>query len=182
MRTIKFRGKRLTDGKWVYGSLVTTEASPLNVVIDVSDNVDEMYHEFEYIDPDTVGQFTGLYDVDGKEIYEGDIVERFTIYVSYEQVGNYPPPNIEVREWDWKRDVDEVYFESGSFIFNGLPVGDDEIFGVTEWSEGPNERWEEMLDEDYNNIRTDFPYLTSDSLYKLHVIGNVYDNKEILED
>jgi hypothetical protein len=72
MRQIKFRGRSLKTGKYMYGSLVTTDANPNIMMIDISDDQDDMYHEIEYVDPETVGQFTGLYDFKGHPIYEGD--------------------------------------------------------------------------------------------------------------
>ena len=76
MREIKFRGRGVfvfdaTHSNWYYGYLLRKRDG--RFIIRTRD--DE--HEF-YVDPATVGQFTGLRDDDGKKIYEGDVLKFVT--------------------------------------------------------------------------------------------------------
>ena len=64
MREIKFRGK--WNGKWYYGNLVVTIGGTCFISL--------VGGVIQRVDTDTVGQFTGLYDTDGREIYEGDVL------------------------------------------------------------------------------------------------------------
>lgn len=63
MRTIKFRGKSIDGKEWLYGDLVSS-ADKRRFAILVNDK--ESYDECE-VAPETIGQFTGLHDCEGKK-------------------------------------------------------------------------------------------------------------------
>ena len=69
MREIKFRGKETQTGQWRYGDLTHTMAP---TETGVRHRV--MVGGYE-VDEKTVGQFTGTYDREGKEIFEGDLIQ-----------------------------------------------------------------------------------------------------------
>ena len=107
MREILFRGKRVDNGEWIQGDLV--QFLPHGIVRIVTQ--EPPYKDAE-VDSDTVGQFTGLTDKNGKKIFEGDIIhlEYSQVFFGGEYFGEYTA---------------EVSYKEGCFITDGINNGDE---------------------------------------------------------
>lgn len=139
MREILFKAKRLDNGEWVEGSLISTEdnsgfilQSKTKAFIPKRANTFCSTECYE-IDQTTLCQYTGLVDKNGKRIWENDIVNRTDLHVVSE-------PSIGFIEYD---------LENTSFLIHWT--------NKVEYS--PTYHWKD----------------------KLQVIGNIFDNAELLE-
>ena len=135
IREIIFRGKRVDNGEWVYSSFIMQdkEHKLLSAEVELFDG-----ENWRAVIPETVGQYTGLTDKNGKKIFEGDIVQYQPNYMSEPtySVVEYCADKYNYPAFDLKKDDYEA---------NGLQCAHEEGIGC-------------------------------------EVIGNVHDNKELLNE
>lgn len=139
MRNIKFRGKTgTTEGKkWVYGYLYKIKSFFSE---DYQYFIKNEHLQETSVDEDTIGQFTGLKDENGKEIYEGDILLA--------------------PEWFGKLKCVCIYQQENT-------VNPIQGFGLYSY---------DTYFQKYNTL------VESDEWDEFEVIGNIYDNPELLEE
>ncbi len=106
-REILFRGKRLDNGEWVYGDLVTKYPHHKGLTIVENGRV---YHE---VDPETVGQYLGIADKNGDKVFQGDILKYTQVIYTdcskteieevrepaYIEIAHYHPMGSVVKPW-----------------------------------------------------------------------------------
>jgi uncharacterized phage protein (TIGR01671 family) len=115
MRNIKFRGKRKDNGEWIYGFPFITEFASYilkEIIVQVKPNDVNGPKEFDNdvvwieVVPETVGEFTGLHDKNGREIYEEDLVGEEGFYqkiIFRDGAFRITADNTPLQEWLWKR-------------------------------------------------------------------------------
>lgn len=103
MRDIKFRGKRLDNGEWVCGyfaMIMREKPRPGKLTPRVDFCIYANDGEWYKVDPETVGQYTGLTDKGGKEIYEGDIIKTDFSYATWIGFVHFNKGNFELVDSD----------------------------------------------------------------------------------
>jgi uncharacterized phage protein (TIGR01671 family) len=162
MREILFRGKRKDNGEWVEGGIYHNSEDEIVFIIK---DTGLGYHEFIEVIPETVGQFTGLYDKNGKTIFEGDILKQKTTS-EFAKVSSF--------EWECYGIVRFGYYDWNEGEAGYASIG-WYIEPLKSVSINPKNYLEENIQAGLNQ------YDILNKYYPMEVIGNIHDNPELLE-
>lgn len=156
MRTIKFRAQHITSNKWLFG--------------DIRHHKNDVYifeqggNKGELVKPDTIGQFTGLTDKNGKEIYEGDVIkvreyENLLMKEFSDEPDRFDMFTLEeIRGELLKEYISPIVFDEGGFLITTI--------------QGSYDMWLACLFGDMKRSSPSFDF---------DVIGNIHENPELLK-
>lgn len=169
MREIKFRGKRIDDGRWVYGQYFMTPLTDENSGTKPEDGWFFLCGESRHcivqdgasfvIDVETLGQYTGLKGKNGKEIYEDDILKT-PCDIEGSIHGSYSFQEVIYRNGTWI--VQYLKSETGFKLPRGYTAG-------------------LLIDAYDHDMESLVFYDNSLESTEIEVIGNIYENPELLE-
>jgi len=137
-REIKFRGKA-KDNKWCYGDLLEYPQGEFQIWTKIREDGG---HNYTVI-PETVGQFTGLYDKRGTEIYEGDIIRATTTHGKV--IGEYIVVRSEGLDWNYNGFALKVIGKREYGKFENFHP--DNIW----WAGDTPANWDEVIGNIYDN-------------------------------
>ena len=143
IRNIIFRGKRVDNGEWCYGVPLVEGWSKTTYIASYEYSSLAFVQQIE-VDTETLGQFTGLTDKNGKRIFEGDIVRV---------KGKETEEN-----WQDYDENGEVIFENGAFLIKVANIFNGKKY--------------------FSEVHC--RYMTTADWVEREVIGNVFENKELL--
>ena len=156
MREILFRGKRTDNGEWVYGNYYIAEKLDKSGVEYFIIEIEAEGSQY-YVTPETVGQYTGLKDKNGKRIFDGDIIR----YADLDDYNRY------LESIDNPEVYDKIYLRNIWKI-------DEVVYGIKVGYPA--------FDLNKHNFETNgLSELSESGQHFYEVIGNIHNNPELLK-
>ena len=170
MREIKFRGKRIDTGEWVYGFYYEKPSGKSHIY----NNQTRLHHK---VDPATVGEDTGLKDKYGKEIYKGDVVKIVTNECVGEERHTHGRKKFTYPEYADVVSIGVVKWGKTQYPYDKVSVyyvdtENELIYDTYFYQERPNDpprRYKTKIKPAIERVKS------------VEVIGNIYDNPKLPE-